>query len=91
MRFCNVFKGSTQTDTDVEDLRQWLSNGGVQNLQFVGKYNANIAEGQDLQIGERIARGLDAEAIREVVRVVTQGSNAADIRSILKEEWLFTT
>jgi Effector-associated domain 10 len=73
-------------------LGQWLSNGGVQNLQFVGKYNANIAEGQDLQIGERIDdRGLDAEAIREVVRVVTQGSNAADIRSILKEEWLFTT
>jgi Effector-associated domain 10/NACHT domain/Ribosomal protein L7/L12 C-terminal domain len=67
----------TQTDTDVEDLRQLLSNGGVQNLQFVGKYNANIAEGQDIQIGE-------------VVRVVTQGSNAEDIRavvrSILKEE-----
>jgi hypothetical protein len=22
---CNVFKGGTQTDTDVEDLRQWLN------------------------------------------------------------------
>jgi predicted NACHT family NTPase len=72
-----------QTDTDVEDLRQWLSNGGIQNLQ-VGKYNINIGQGEGIHIGDRIYQGLDAEAIREVVRAVTQGSNAADIRSIVK-------
>jgi Effector-associated domain 10/CHAT domain len=73
----------TQTDTDVEDLRQWLNNGGVQNLQ-VGKYNVNIGQGEGIHIGDRTYEGLDAEAIREVVRAVNQGSNAADIRSIVK-------
>jgi energy-coupling factor transporter ATP-binding protein EcfA2 len=80
----------TQTDTDVEDLRQWLNNGGVQNLQ-VGKYNVNIGQGEGIHIGDRTYQGLDAQAIREVVWAVTQGSNAADIRSIvrsiLKEEF----
>ena len=65
-------------------------SGGIQNLQ-VGKYNVNIGQGEGIQIGDRIYRGLDAEAIREVVRAVTQGSNAADIplivKSILKEEF----
>lgn len=90
-----------QTDTDVEDLRQCLSNGGVQNLQ-VGKYNVNIGQGQHIHIGDRTssepeveAKGLDVEAIREVVRAVIQGSKAADIRSmvrsILKEELLNIT
>lgn len=84
----------TQTDTDVEDLRQWLNSGGVQNLQ-VGKYNVNIGRGKDIHIGDRIYQGIDAEAIREVVRAVMQGSNAADIRSIVKsilnEEFLNLT
>jgi nucleoside-triphosphatase THEP1 len=72
-----------QTDTDVEDLRQWLNSGGVQNLQ-VGKYNVNIGQGKGIHIGDRTYQGLDAEAIREVVRAVIQGSNAADIRSAVK-------
>jgi energy-coupling factor transporter ATP-binding protein EcfA2 len=72
-----------QTDTDVEDLRQWLKSGGVQNLQ-VGKFNINIGQGEGIHIGDRTYQGLDAEAIREVVRAVTQGSNTADIRSIVK-------
>jgi Effector-associated domain 10 len=68
--FCNVFKGGTQTDTDVEDLRQWLNSGGIQNLQ-VGKYNVSIRQEEGIHIGDRIYRVLDAEAIREVVRAVT--------------------
>lgn len=80
----------TQSDSDVEALRQWLNSGGIQNLQ-VGKYNVNIGQGQDIHIGDRTYQGLDAQAIREVARSVLQGSNAADIRevvrSILKEEF----
>ncbi|MBW4596120.1 MAG: NACHT domain-containing protein [Brasilonema angustatum HA4187-MV1] len=80
----------TQTDSDVEALRQWLNSGGVQNVE-VGKYNVNIGQGQDIHIGDRTYQGLDAEAIREVARSVLQGSNAADIReivrSMLKEEF----
>ena len=35
---------ATSTDADVEDLRQWLENGGIQNFQ-AGKYNVNIEKG----------------------------------------------
>jgi len=81
----------TQTDADLEALRQWLNSGGIQNLQ-VGKYNVNIGQGQDIHIGDKTYQGFNAEAIRrEVVRAVLQGSNAPDIRevvrSILKEEF----
>ncbi len=80
----------TQSDSDVEALRQWLNSGGIQNLQ-VGKYNVNIGQGQDIHLGDRTYQGLDAEAIREVTPAVLQGSNAADIqevvRSILKEDF----
>ena len=73
----------TQTDTDVEDLRQCLSNGGVQTLQ-VGKYNTNIGKGEGIHIGDRTYQGLDADAIREVVRAINQGSDDAAIRSIVR-------
>lgn len=80
----------TQTDYDVEALRQWLNSGAIQNLQ-VGKYNVNIGQGQDIHIGDRTYQGLDAQAIREVARSVLRGANATDIqeivRSILKEEF----
>jgi Effector-associated domain 10/CHAT domain len=79
-----------QTDSDVEALRQWLNIGGIKNLQ-IGKYNVNIGQGENVQIGDCTYQGLDAEAIREVARAVIQGSNATDIqeivRSILKEEF----
>lgn len=81
---------STQTDSDIEVLRQWLNSGGIQNIQ-VGKYNVSIGQGQDIHIGDRTYQGLDAEAIREVTRSVLRGANATDIRevvrSILKEEF----
>jgi hypothetical protein len=85
----------TQTDDDVEALHQWLNSGGIQNIQAqnlqVGKYNVNIGQGKNVNIGDKTYQGLDAEAIREVARAVVQGSNATDIReivrSILKEEY----
>ena len=84
-----------QTDDDVEALRQWLNNGGTQNIQAqnlqVGKYNINIGKGDNIHIGDKTYQGIDAEAIREVARAVINGSNATQIRevvrSILKEEF----
>ncbi len=55
----------TQTDTDIEILRQWLNSGGIQNFQ-AGKYNINIENGQDIHIGDRTYQGHSAEAIREI-------------------------
>lgn len=56
---------------------------GFESLQ-VGKYNTNIGQVQAVNIGDRIYHGLDADAIREVVRAITEGSNTADIRSIVR-------
>ncbi|MGB3637217.1 MAG: CHAT domain-containing protein [Rivularia sp. (in: cyanobacteria)] len=85
----------TQTDDDVEALRQWLNSGAFQNLQAqnlqVGKYNVNIGQGQNIHIGDKTYQGLDAQAIREVANAILRGSNTLDIReivrSILKEEF----
>ena len=62
----------TQTDADVEALRQWLNSGGIQNIQ-VGKYNVNIGQGQDIHIGDvnlvrgkrSICKGLSPNAMME--------------------------
>jgi hypothetical protein len=75
------FLDGIETNEDLEALRQWLNSGGLESLQ-VGKYNTNIGQGQTVNIGDRI--GLDADAIREVVRAITEGSNTADIRSIVR-------
>jgi Effector-associated domain 10 len=56
---------ATSTDADVEDLRHWLENSGIQNFQ-AGKYNVNIEKGQDIHIGDRTYQGHSAEAIREI-------------------------
>jgi hypothetical protein len=85
----------TQTDDDVETLRQWLNSGAFQNLQAqnlqVGKCNVNIGQGQNVQIGDKTYQGMDAQAIREVANAILRGSNATDIREIirstLKEEF----
>jgi hypothetical protein len=55
----------TSTDADIEDLRQWFENGGIENFQ-AGKYNVNIEQGQDIHIGDRTYEGPSAEAIREM-------------------------
>jgi Effector-associated domain 10 len=57
---------ATSTDADIEDLRQWLESGGIENFQ-TGKYNVNIEQGQDIHIGDRTYYGFNAEAIREII------------------------
>lgn len=73
-----------QTDVDVEVLRQCLNSSDRQIASQLGKYNVNIGEEREIHIDDRIYQGLDAQAIREVVRAVLQGANAADIREIIR-------
>jgi Effector-associated domain 10/Protein of unknown function (DUF1257)/EVE domain len=64
----NILKrilNGTQTELDIEALRQYLDDGGIQNFQ-AGKYNVNIEQGQDIHIGDRIYQGFEAETIQEV-------------------------
>lgn len=58
------------TEEDIVALRCALVVSGEQNVVQLGKYNINISQGQDIQIGDRTYEGLSAEAIREVITVV---------------------
>jgi hypothetical protein len=60
-----------QTDADMAILRQYLSSGG-QVVSQQGKYAVNVGQGQDIQVGDRIYQGADAETIRTIVRAILQ-------------------
>lgn len=59
-----------EAEGDMQALRQLLRAGDRQNIVQLGKYNVNIGEGKDIQIGDRIYQGASAEAIREVISLV---------------------
>jgi hypothetical protein len=61
-----------QTDADIALIRQALAPSDEQNVVQLGKYNINIGQGQDIQIGDRIYQSADAETIRDVVRSLLQ-------------------
>jgi Effector-associated domain 10/NACHT domain len=66
------------TKDDIELLRQLLRAGDSQNFIQLGKYNINITEGKDIQIGDRIYQGTDAEVIKEALRLVLQEKQKAE-------------
>ncbi len=65
------------TERDIKTLRQLLSTHEDQNSIQIGKYNVNIYEGRDIQIGDRIYQGADAEAIKDALRLVLQEKQKA--------------
>jgi hypothetical protein len=60
------------TEADKQTLRQLIRAGDGKNAIQIGKNIVNIAEGRDIQIGDRTYYGADAQAIKEVLRVVLQ-------------------
>ena len=62
------------SEADLDLLRQHLSTSGNQNTVQVGKYNVNIGQGQDIQIGDRIYQGIDADALKETLRAILHES-----------------
>ncbi|MBD2772500.1 hypothetical protein [Iningainema tapete] len=53
------------TETDLATLRTLIVSGD-RNVVQLGKYNLNITEGRDIQVGDRIYQGPDAEAIKAI-------------------------
>jgi DNA polymerase III delta prime subunit len=67
-----------ETEGDMQTLRQLLRAGNGQNVQL-GKNIANIVDAQgDIQIGDRIYQGTDAEAIKAALRSVLQEARKAN-------------
>lgn len=71
-------KNGEQTEVDMATLRQLLSvddaaQEGLRQRQIalqLGKYNVNIGQGQDIQIGDRIYVEWNDEAIQALIQVV---------------------
>src|SRR5215510_11941864 len=51
------------TPDDITELARVLTVADQDHLQL-GKYNVHITKGEDLQIGDRIYQGLDADTIQ---------------------------
>ncbi|MEI2579188.1 tetratricopeptide repeat protein, partial [Scytonema sp. PRP1] len=66
------FINNQATEADKQTLRQLIGARDGKNALQIGKNIVNIAEGRDIQIGDRIYQGADAEAIKELLRVVLQ-------------------
>jgi hypothetical protein len=90
-------KDGTQTNTDLENLRHLLDGGDRETISQLGKYNVNIKEGKDIQIGDRIYQQWDEESIKALVKTIqatsginqtTQGGDAA-ARDIDKSTTIF--
>jgi hypothetical protein len=61
----------TQTETDIESLRIALTNRG-QNVLQLGKYNVNIGQGQNVQIGDTVYPELNDEVIQAIAQYLFQ-------------------
>ncbi|MDX2241454.1 MAG: hypothetical protein NW224_12285 [Leptolyngbyaceae cyanobacterium bins.302] len=55
------------TENDLNHLRELFSSRD-QNVSQQGKYGINLGEGKDIQIGDRIYQGADADKIRELIQ-----------------------
>jgi hypothetical protein len=56
------------TESDMTTLRQALIVSSDRNVVQLGKYNLNINQGRDIQVGDRHYHGPDAEAIQAIIR-----------------------
>jgi hypothetical protein len=65
----------THTPADLETLHSLLLVSGDHHVVQVGKYNINIGHGENIQIGDRIYQGPDAESIRQIICEVLKSYN----------------
>ncbi len=90
-------KNNEPTEADIATLRQLLSVGdaaqqGLRQRQItrqLGKYNVNIGQGQDIQIGDRIYYEWNDEAIQKLVEVIQEQSNSIPLlpKELPQEEY----
>lgn len=66
-----IFERITQgqhTEADLQTLQKALSSSDSKDSLQIGKYNVQIGQGQDIQIGDRIYQGADAAAIEAILQ-----------------------
>ena len=73
------------TAEDLVMLRHELTVSGDDNVVQLGKYNINIGQGQDIQVGDRIYQGPTAEVIQTIVYQVLDEYHAAQALSVTEK------
>jgi hypothetical protein len=61
-----------ETEGDRQLLRQLLREKQSQSVVQLGKYTVNLGQGREIQVGDRIYQGADAETIKTVIQAVLQ-------------------
>jgi uncharacterized membrane protein len=61
-----------ETEGDRQRLRQLLREKQSQSVVQLGKYTVNLGQGREIQVGDRIYQGADAETIKTVIQAVLQ-------------------
>ncbi len=62
------------TDADIAALRQLLRTGDRQIALQLGKYNVNIGQGQNIEIGDHTYLELNDETMRALIRAIQKPS-----------------
>jgi serine/threonine-protein kinase len=77
----------SHTETDVATLRQLLSGGDRQIAAQFGKYNVNIGQGRDIQIGDRAYLELNDQAIQALIRAIQKPSTVlSQFQSLIQDK-----
>lgn len=77
----------SHTETDVATLRQLLSGGDRQIAAQFGKYNVNIGQGQNIQIGDRAYLELNDQAIQALIRAIQKPSTVlSQFQSLIQDK-----
>ena len=61
-----------ETEGDRQLLRQLLQDKADQNVVQLGKYTVNLGQGREIQVGDRIYQGVDADTIKTVLQAALQ-------------------
>ena len=61
-----------ETEGDRQVLRQLLQEKADQSVVQLGKYTVNLGQGREIQVGDCIYQGVDADTIKTVIQAVLQ-------------------
>lgn len=61
-----------ETEGDRQLLRQLLREKQSQRVVQLGKYTVNLGQRREIQVGDRIYQGTDADTIKTVIQAVLQ-------------------
>ncbi len=61
-----------ETEGDRQVLRQLLQDKADQSVVQLGKYTVNLGQGREIQVGDRIYQGIDADTIKTVIQAALQ-------------------